>query len=385
VNLLNLLHILNDGFLVSFSLLLPFLKADLNLNLVQIGFLGSVLQLLEIFLALSAGYVATKIGNIRSLTWAISLYGIGFLITAFSSNYWSIIIAFFIAGAGFGIFHPIAFATIAKLSPKEKLGKAMGNFTAIGDLGRIGVSAGITLLATYLGWRLTSGLYGAIAIGVFIYLAIFVRSNYQHLTVQDKKPISILYFLKHKLFLMTALTGFLDVFASNSLFVFIPFLLLSKGINPAYLGPFTGFFFVGNFLGKSVLGRFVDKIGSTKVFILSEFFMAINIVLFALAQNYLAIIVIAIVIGALTKGTAPVIKTMLTEATHKESSYENVFALDALFVGIANTIAPLFYGLIANSFGIVHVFTTSAIFALLAIISVVVTNLVFRQDKFFST
>ncbi|MFA5025213.1 MAG: MFS transporter [Candidatus Shapirobacteria bacterium] len=381
VNLLNILHVLNDGFIVSLPLLLPFIKEDLHLDLIQIGFLGSVLNLLGIFLALPAGIIATKLGGLRSLTWAIGLYSLGFIATSISPNYWFVVIAFLIAGTGFGIFHPIAFASVAKWAQKERLGKAMGNFTAIGDLGRVGVSAGVTFFASYIGWRLTSGIYGAVALGIFALLITFSQKDNVKVKQSDEKSVSLLYFLKHKSFLTVSLTGFLDSFASSSLFVFIPFLLLSKGVNPAILGTFTGFFFIGNFLGKSLLGRFVDKFGNTKVFITAEFFMAVNIILFALSQNWIAIIIIAVILGALTKGTVPVIQTMLAEATEKEHSYEKVFALNSLIVGIATASAPLIFGIIANKFGVIHVFSVSACFALLAIITAIIARRTFDSKS----
>jgi len=159
LTILNILHIFNDGFIVSLPLLLPFIKNELNFNLTQVGLLGSVLNLLGVFLAIPAGIIASKYGGLKSLTWAVVFYSAGFAITSISPNFWFIALAFIIAGSGFGLFHPIAFATVANLSSKTNRGKAMGNFTAIGDLGRVGISSGITIFATYLGWRLTSGIY----------------------------------------------------------------------------------------------------------------------------------------------------------------------------------------------------------------------------------
>lgn len=140
-------------------------------------------------------------------------------------------------------------------------------------------------------------------------------------------------------------------------------------MSPATLGIFTGFYFVGNFLGKTVLGRFVDWFGNIKVFIAAELLMAINIVLFALSQNWLLVSIIAIVLGALTKGTVPVIQTMVAEATEQERSFEHVFALNALLVSVATVIAPLLFGIVADKQGIEAVFFISAGFALMAIVT----------------
>ena len=48
VKLLSVLHILNDGYQASFLLLLPFIAKDLNINLTQIGTLGTFLYGFEI-------------------------------------------------------------------------------------------------------------------------------------------------------------------------------------------------------------------------------------------------------------------------------------------------------------------------------------------------
>lgn len=369
IRTLSVLHILNDGFVVSLPLLLPFIKDDLQLNLTQVGFLSSSLHMLGIVLAIPAGIIASKWGGLRSLTWAVMLYGLGFIATSLAPNYWLVIVAFLLAGIGFGVFHPIAFATVAAWTTKSDRGRAMGNFTAIGDLGRIGISAGITALAAYLGWRLTSGLYGAVALGLFVIFWLFFQKESVIPETKKTAPLSFRYFLKHKRFMLATLTGALDSFASSSLFVFIPFLLLSKGMSPATLGIFTGFYFVGNFMGKTVLGRFVDWFGNIKVFIAAELLMAINIVLFALSQNWLLVSIIAIVLGALTKGTVPVIQTMVAEATEQERSFEHVFALNALLVSVATVIAPLLFGIVADKQGIEAVFLLSAGFALMAIVT----------------
>ncbi len=366
---LNILHVMNDGFAVSFPLLLPFIKTDLQLNLAQVGFLGSMLNLLGVFLAIPAGIIAAKWGGLKSLTYAVILYSIGFIVASVAPHYFFIVVAFLIASFGFGIFHPIGFASIASWSSKKTRGKDMGNFTAIGDIGRVGISAGITALAAYIGWRLTSGLYGAAALVIFVLLLLSTPKDETSIEQQKRKSVPYKNILQHLGFILASLTGALDSFASSSLYVFIPFLLISKGVNLAILGTFTGFFFIGNFIGKSMLGRFVDKFGNIKVFVAAELFMAINIILFTISHNWILVTVIAVILGALTKGTIPVSVTMLAEATEKDFSHEQVFALNALIASVATAIAPLLYGFIADKFGIINVFVVSAIFAIFAIFS----------------
>src|SRR5260221_2116528 len=132
---LNILHFLNDSFESSFILLMPFFAKDLGINLTQVGFLGTVLNSLGIILGLPAGYIATKVGGFKTLLIAIAIYGLAFLGTGLSSSYLPILVMFIIGGVGYSLFHPIAFSLIAKWTPAVKRGRAIGNFTAVGDIG----------------------------------------------------------------------------------------------------------------------------------------------------------------------------------------------------------------------------------------------------------
>ncbi len=143
------LHILNDGYLASFVILLPFIAAGLGLSLTQVGILGSILNTAAVALALPAGYLAARFGGLRILLGALMLYGGALFALGASMNFLVVGLVFLVAGVGFGIFHPIAFALIARWSPKETRGRAVGNFTAIGDLGRIGIAAAVYLPAVF--------------------------------------------------------------------------------------------------------------------------------------------------------------------------------------------------------------------------------------------
>lgn len=49
-----------------------------------------------------------------------------------------LVVLFFILGAiGFGMFHAVSFSLVAKSSDQSNMGKNMGDFTSIGDIGRV--------------------------------------------------------------------------------------------------------------------------------------------------------------------------------------------------------------------------------------------------------
>ncbi|HWY80017.1 MAG TPA: MFS transporter [Candidatus Sulfotelmatobacter sp.] len=366
--LLNILHILNDGYGASILLLLPFIAKDMYLNLTQVGFLGTLFNSMSILLALPAGYIAMKIGGIKTLILGIFVYALGFLITGIAPSYWLLFFTFLIGGMGVGVFHPIGFALIAKWSTKETRGRQMGNFTAVGDVGKIGISAALTFTIVYISWRYTAILFATIAIliGIVIYYISIAKAEYGQTKQKNIVKISLKEIITHKKFLFTTTAAFFDTFASSSLFIFLPFLLLKRGITPALLGSFAAAFFIGNFVGKTSLGRFVDRFGNATVFMTAELLMAIFILLLANSSNLLLIVVCSIILGIFTKGTSPVIQTMVSDSADHHGYFEKTFAANALVTSIAATLAPVILGFIADKLGIISAFTAMAFAAIVA-------------------
>lgn len=362
------LHFFNDGFNASIILLLPFIKQSLNLSLTQIGILTSILSISGIILSLPAGYFGHKIGAIKILSLAILFYSIGFIAVGFSFSYLYLLMSFLIAAIGFGIFHPIAFSLVAKWAPMNKLGKAMGDFTAIGDVGRIALSSTVAFIIVAIGWQKTSIIYGIISL-LSIFIIMFFNNKEENVkTKKNKVEINYWQIIKNLKFILALLTTFFDNLASSALFIFIPFLFLQRNVNPSTLGIFTSAFLIGNLIGKTTLGRLADKYTNTKIFIIAEFFMAVFIVLLTLSYSQFLIIIVSIILGALTAGTIPVRSTMITEATQHHKEYEKVFGIGSFVANIATSLAPIILGFVADKFGIVNSFYIASLFAILAII-----------------
>lgn len=370
---LTILHIFNDGLEGSFLLLLPFIAKDLHINLTQVGILGTVEGLMETLFALPSVYLAAKFGGIRVLLAALLIYSLGFVFTGVSSIFLLLIITFVLGGIGFGSFHSIAFGLLSRWTDREKRGKTLGNFTATGDLGKVILSSILTFIIVAIGWRYTTFIYGAVGLALFL---IFLKKGMeinQSISESEKpvKNIPLIHFFKNPVFVFANITNFMDTLASNSLFIFLPFLLLKREISPALLGFFTGIYFLGNFLGKSLLGRLVDKHGNTKVFILSELIMGIFIFILANTPSIFLIFVSSIILGMFTRGTVPVNKTMVSESVEHHENFEKAFGINIIIASSSAAIAPLLLGFISNNFGVIAAFNTSAFIALAAIIPAV--------------
>lgn len=369
-----ILHFLNDGVRTTFVTLLPFIAKDLKISLATVGFLGSFQPLIASMMALPAGFLASRLGGFSFLIFLLIIYSTGALSTAISPSLPFIILAFFLGALGFGMFHTVSFSLVAKISDKEKVGKNMGDFTSVGDIGRVAIPPAAVFLVSFVGWRVSMVTVALIGFTAFLVLRLFQPKKEEHHLIDDslekettKEFIShVIRLLKTKKLAFTLLAGIIDSLASSPVYLFLPFLLLSKGVQSTQYGIITGAFFMGSLLGKNFLGRTVDKIGNLKVFVLSEVFMAVILILLTFSTNFVAILVLSLLLGTFTRGTTPVIQSMLSNTSHK-IHYNKIYALSEMFIGIAAVITVILMGIIAEKTSVLFVFYASAILALLAI------------------
>ncbi|PIP63281.1 hypothetical protein CO165_02295 [Candidatus Roizmanbacteria bacterium CG_4_9_14_3_um_filter_33_18] len=368
------LHFFNDGFLASIILLLPFIAKDLKLNLTQVGFLSSIFSLSGILISLPIGYISSRFGASKVLIFTMIFYSLGFLFSGISHSYVFLIFAFTIMSIAFGSFHPISFSIVAQLTKKEKLGRTVGDFTAIGEFGRICLTGFISYIAFSIGWRQTSFIYVIIS-ALILFVFLFFHFKNTRIVVEDdlrtknQKKINFIEILKNKKFILVLFINFFDNLASSALYIFLPFLLISKKISPSILGTFTSAFFLGNLIGKMGLGRLTDKFKNSKVFIYAELLMILFILLLAYSNSITFIIIFSIILGSLTMGTAPIRTTMVAETNEHHGSYEKAFAITSFFASLASALAPIILGYVADRYGIVNSFNLTALFALFAVLS----------------
>lgn len=368
--LLHLLHAINDGVEASYLLILPFLALDLQLSQTQVGTLGTMLVLFGALLAIPAGAISLKVGGLKSLFLSLVIYGLGLFGIGFSGNYVHLLFIFAWGGIGFGLFHPISFALVARRSERGSRGSAMGSFTAAGELGRFAISTILASSVVFLGWRNSAFIYGA---GVLIIGAFLYRFTIRHESSLETKPLfqehdSFGHVVRNGRFLMATAINMLDNVASQTIFLFLPFLLLYRGVEPALLGAFTGIFFVGSLFGRLYFGKLVDRFGSAWVFILSECVMVFFIIVLAQVTLFPYILGIAFLLGIVTKGTGPIVKTMVSESVEHQGNFEKAYGINSVGASIAAMCAPIALGMVSDAFGIVSSFYVMAFMGALAII-----------------
>ncbi|MDL2266458.1 MFS transporter [Desulfovibrio sp. OttesenSCG-928-G15] len=136
------------------------------------------------------------------------------------------------------------------------------------------------------------------------------------------------------------LASVLNAFSNERVFTFLPLLLLAKGIDPTIIGTFALGFTAGSFLGKMACGRFIDSYGSRKVFVFAELLLTILLCILLMTDSLALIVIIALVLGIVTKGTIPVVQTIIIEPVSKSGAFDDIFSINSFVRGITNMLTP---------------------------------------------
>lgn len=383
--MLNTYHIVIDGLSDSVTILLPFIIIAFNASEKEAGIIIALMSMVNTFAVLSTVYLSRQLGFLRSLGLIILIQGICFFANSFSQNIYMVGFLFVVGSIGFSIFHNLAFSYLSSSSDKQTLGRTMGNFTAIGDIGRIplaslaGFVAALTL-AEISGWRIVCSIYGlgAIIFAGYLFIASLGESKEinRENRINEKKKWQLPSFsmLRDYRYGLPMSASILDAICSDQIFVFLPFLILAKGKDPKIISAFALVFTFGCFLGKAVLGRMVDRFGNRKVFVVSEVIMAILIAILLLSKEMAIVIGTSLVLGIVTKGTVPVALTMIAEPAHEKPEYDAIFAINSFLRGITHIVTPLLFGLIASAASVAWIFGIMAIAALGAVIPVLMMD-----------
>ena len=362
--LLNIFHVLIDGLFESVPLLLSFMAIAWGSGEKEVGLIISLAVMASTLTGLATKPLSRRFGRLTALIWITALYGAGFFMNAFSANLYFAGGCFILATAGHTVFHSISFSYLSAATDRTELGTALGNFTALGDIGRVPFTAltgfmAASSLAGLPGWRIVSFVYGLGALLFSYWAGSFLYSKNARTPVEDSvaanptKNLPDFSLLRNSRYALPILANSFDAFGSDRIFTFLPFLLLAKNIEPQKIGLFALLFTLSGFGGKMVCGRLVDRFGARPVFIAAESSMALLLGILVVATQPSLLMGIAFLLGIVTKGTVPAVQTIVANTVEDPTEYDDIFTLNNLARGVTNVLAPLVFGFIAAAYGVV--------------------------------
>ncbi|MBI4641380.1 MAG: MFS transporter [Candidatus Tectomicrobia bacterium] len=373
----SMIHLCNDGYSSTLSLLLPFIAADLGLSYTQVGFLKTVNYTFVSALQTPAGFLAEKVGAASLLGGGLGWYATSYTALWFAGSYLAALICAASAGIGGSAYHPVGTSLIAESYPLGKRGSAIGTLNFAGDVGKVIFPAIAGFLVIRFGWRGSCALLGGMGFVVAVlYLKQSLGEGRITAKVRHEKTGAEIekrsrFGIRHlRNFLAYVGIGFFDEAARTAVIVFISFLLLKKGVPEVWLGSLLALMFTGGALGKFACGYLTDRIGGIGTIILTEILMILGCLLLpSLHVGWLLLLPFLLGFGFVLNGTSSVMYIGLADtltAQRQSVGYGIYYTINFA----SSAVAPLGFGLLADRYGVPTVFygvagMTLAIFPLL--------------------
>ena len=173
----SLLHIVNDGYISSLSILLPFIAVDLNLTYTQSGLLKTASHGAISATQIPAGILAERLGDILILGIGATWFSLSYMGLILAFSYPLALILIFSSGVGGGVYHPVGTALISNAYPPEKAGTAISTLNFFGDVGKVLFPALAGILVIRIGWGASCAVLGTIGLGTSVLYLCCFRSD----------------------------------------------------------------------------------------------------------------------------------------------------------------------------------------------------------------
>mgnify|MGYP003588070706 CR=1 FL=1 len=412
--MLNLYHILVDGLFDTVPVILSFMALACGSGETEVGLIVSLGTALSTAAGLGTSWFSRHLGFAGSVALISGMAGLGLIGAGLvGANAAGSGIAtgggmaaagacMLLVMAGFAVFHNLSFSYITTNTDRSRLGRAMSDFTAIGDVGRIPLVSFAAFAAAYSvgsmpGWRAICLAYGAVAIcaGLWLYCTrgSFSEANESGDAATSataaappakparRNPFAAFAILKNRAVLLAMLGSMLNAFSNDRIFTFLPLLLVAKGMDATTIGSFALGFTLGSFAGKMACGRLIDIFGTRKIFITAGLTLTLLLCALLSSSNLVLTLLLALTIGIVTKGTVPVIQTIITEPVQGAQNYEAIFTVNSFGRGITNILTPTLFGGLAALWSLDAVYLLMAAVAALSIVPVLLMGRPERPAK----
>lgn len=364
IYILSLGHLVTDLNQGAIPAMLPFLVAELDLTYAAAAGIVFAANITSTVVQPIFGHAADRFSKVWLLPLALLLAGFGVAMIGMVDNYYAVLCFAGISGVGIAAYHPEA-ARRVNLLGGERKAEAMSVF---GIGGTLGFAGGPIFITTAILWF---GLNGSLSILIPVALVAVLVLVYLPSTTPTTKKSTIHGATENSdnwrafSFLTICVTARSILF--YGLLTFVPLYWVSiLGQTKVAGGMALSVMTISGVIGNLVGGRFADRFGNTRIILCGFGMLLVLVPLLIWAANSIAALLVLIPIGfALMATYAPSV------VLGQKYLPNHIGFASGITLGVAvaaGGIAAPFLGRIADTFGLVTVFTGLAVLPLVNIL-----------------
>lgn len=359
-------HFLDDGFSDSLYLLLPFIAAELNLSLSQVGLLKGVsssMSLLQFPLSL----LGEKIGELTVIVAGTFGLASGFLMMSKVYTFPAILLSLIFAKGTAAGQHGLGSSILSRVFEVSGRRTAMGTYNFSGDMGKVCLPFLLAVMISLWDWRQAVFVLsiGGLLAGAILW--ILVRKEREvHPLPQPREELMLGeggWGIRNRSSFSALLTiGVIDISTRAALLTFLPFLLLQKGIPGTQVSFALTLIFAGGALGKFVCGVLAERLGIIPMVVGTEVLTAAGILSLTFSTPSVIWIIFPF-IGIVLNGTSSVLYATVAEIISPKARSRGYGLYYAITLG-CGAISPIFFGFLAQFLGLSFTIMSTALMVL---------------------
>jgi FSR family fosmidomycin resistance protein-like MFS transporter len=365
-------HFLHDGFSDVVYILLPIWAAEFSLSFAQVGLIRTAYTGGMSAFQIPAGLIAERVGERRVLVLGTLVTAAGFVLAGAAGGFLALLAILLAAGVGSGVQHPLASSIVSQAYETGGRRSALGTYNFSGDLGKVAVPAAVALLATWIGWRSATALYGVIGLATAVLISILLsrlaigarplpRAEGHEIPgggwgIRDPRGFRAL-----------TIIGMIDNGTRSPFLTFLPFVLLAKGATMAGVGGAMALLFAGGAAGKLVCGLMAERVGIIRAVVVTETATTLGILAVVTPGLPLAMVYAVLVpLGIALNGTSSVLYGTVAELVTPERR-ARAYGLYYTLTIATSAVAPTVYGILSDRVGVSATLTVVAVVVLVTL------------------
>jgi MFS family permease len=172
LTLISVAHWVSHFHLLVLPMLFPFLKAQLGVGYIELGFALTVFGVVSGVTQPPLGYIVDHMGARVILLLGLAAGGLAFILLGLHLSYWSLIACSALLGVANSVYHPADYAILSAHMDEARMGRAFSIHTFAGFLGGAVAPAVMAGLVTWVGGLGALIVAGAIGLAVALLLLI---------------------------------------------------------------------------------------------------------------------------------------------------------------------------------------------------------------------
>lgn len=165
-------HFMSHFWSITLPALFPILRAVFGVDYLQLGVIMTVYGVTNAVCQVPFGYLADRRGAKPILLFGLLLAGGAFMVAAFATSYWFLLVIAIFGGIGQAVFHPADYSILSTMFSEDRVGRAYSMHTFTGFAGSAVAPLVVATLARVFNWQVALFLSGLMGIIIALLVAL---------------------------------------------------------------------------------------------------------------------------------------------------------------------------------------------------------------------